>query len=137
MMEFRQYDCLLCFWQFLRYVQRRQKGPGQAASLSQPNFAPAAEFQQRSPRWHIEAGDSFDITELSPEFNQTGVAVQPDGFVTARSWRFEGCRPDGAELTQTLHGVFEILNDPLISVVPEDFEKPYFVADGQVASRQV
>ena len=37
------------------------------------------------------------------------------------------------ELTQTLRTAYsKILNDPLISVVLKDFEKPYFVADGQV-----
>jgi protein involved in polysaccharide export with SLBB domain len=43
-------------------------------------------FSDRSPRYRIEPGDTFDLTfELSPEFNQTAVAVQPDGFVTLRS----------------------------------------------------
>jgi polysaccharide export outer membrane protein len=37
------------------------------------------------------------------------------------------------ELTDTLHKAYaKILNDPIISVVLKDFEKPYFVADGQV-----
>jgi polysaccharide export outer membrane protein len=38
------------------------------------------------------------------------------------------------ELTQTLRTAYsKILNEPLISVVLKEFEKPYFVADGQVA----
>jgi polysaccharide biosynthesis/export protein len=37
------------------------------------------------------------------------------------------------ELTQSLRTAYsKILNDPIISVVLKDFEKPYFVADGQV-----
>jgi polysaccharide export outer membrane protein len=37
------------------------------------------------------------------------------------------------ELTEVLRQSFaKILNDPQISVILKDFEKPYFVADGQV-----
>jgi len=37
------------------------------------------------------------------------------------------------ELSETLGQAFgKILNDPQISVILKDFEKPYFVADGQV-----
>jgi protein involved in polysaccharide export with SLBB domain len=44
----------------------------------------APEFQQRYPRYKIEAGDQFDVAfDLAPEFNQT-VTVQPDGYVTLR-----------------------------------------------------
>ena len=40
---------------------------------------------------------------------------------------------DGAQLTATLRTAYEkILHDPLISVTLKDFEKPYFIADGQV-----
>jgi len=93
------------------------------------------EFKDRSPRYHIEPGDSFDVSfELSPEFNQT-VSVQPDGFVTLRGvgdLKVEG--ETVPELTQTLRTAYsKILNDPLISIVLKDFEKPYFIADGQVS----
>jgi polysaccharide export outer membrane protein len=97
---------------------------------------PAADFQQRTPRYRIEAGDSFDLTfELSPEFNQTAVGVQPDGFVTLRGvGDLKVAGQTVPELTQTLRTAYsKILNDPLISVVLKDFEKPYFVAGGQVA----
>ena len=72
---------------------------------------------------------------MSPEFNQTAVAVQPDGFVTLRGvGDLKVAGQTVPELTQTLHTAYsKILNDPLISVVLKDFEKPYFVADGQVA----
>jgi polysaccharide export outer membrane protein len=93
-------------------------------------------FNQRAPRYRIQAGDTFDVTfELSPEFNQTAVAVQPDGFVTLRSvGDLKVAGQSVPELTQTLKQAYsKILNDPLISIVLKDFEKPYFVADGQVA----
>jgi polysaccharide export outer membrane protein len=93
------------------------------------------QFKSRSPRYRIQAGDTFDLTfELSPEFNQTAVAVQPDGFVTLRG--VGDIKVSGQtvpELTATLRQAYgKILNNPLISVVLKDFEKPYFVADGQV-----
>jgi polysaccharide biosynthesis/export protein len=102
-------------------------------SATQPAAGP--DFQQRTTRYRIEAGDSFDLTfELSPEFNQTGVAVQPDGFVTLRGvGDLKVAGQTVPQLTETLRTAYsKILNDPLISVVLKDFEKPYFVADGQV-----
>ena len=102
---------------------------------AKPAGAADAQFQTRSPRYKIAPGDSFDVNfELSPEFNQTGVAVQPDGFVTLRG--IGDLQVQGQtipELTQTLRAAYsKILNDPLISVILKDFEKPYFVADGQI-----
>jgi polysaccharide export outer membrane protein len=95
----------------------------------------APQFQQRSPRYRIEAGDSFDVTfDLSPEFNQT-VSVQPDGFVTLRGiGDIKVAGETVPELTKTVRQAYgKILNDPVVSIVLKDFEKPYFVADGQVA----
>jgi polysaccharide export outer membrane protein len=91
-------------------------------------------FQQRYPRYKLELGDQFDVSfELSPEFNQT-VTVQPDGFIALRGigdvYVADQTIP---ELTQTLkHAYSKILKNPLISVVLKYFEKPYFIADGQV-----
>jgi len=105
------------------------------SSASTPASGNDPQFQSRSPRYKIAPGDSFDLAfELSPEFNQTAVAVQPDGFVTLRGigeLKVQGMTVP--ELTQTLRTAYgKILNDPIISVNLKDFEKPYFVADGQV-----
>jgi polysaccharide biosynthesis/export protein len=103
--------------------------PAKPANTSDP------QFQSRNTRYKIAPGDSFDVNfELSPEFNQTAVAVQPDGFVTLRG--IGDLKVQGQtvpELTQTLRSAYsKILNDPIISVILKDFEKPYFVADGQI-----
>lgn len=106
-----------------------------AAKTASAAPASVPEFKDRSPRYRIEAGDSFDVSfELSPEFNQT-VSVQPDGFVTLRGvGDLKVAGETVPQLTQTLRTAYsKILNDPLISVVLKDFEKPYFVADGQVS----
>lgn len=113
--------------------------PSDTAKPSSDTAKPGSEgpqFKQRSPRYHIEAGDTFDLTfELSPEFNQTAVAVQPDGFVTLKGvGDIKVAGQTIPELTATLRTAYgKILNSPLISIVLKDFEKPYFVADGQVS----
>jgi polysaccharide export outer membrane protein len=108
-----------------------------ASSVDTP--APAAaptvpQLQARDARYHLCAGDSFDVSfELSPEFNQN-VTVQPDGFVTLKSvGDVKVLDQTIPQLTQTLRVAYgKILNDPLIVVVLKDFQKPYFFADGQV-----
>ncbi len=91
-------------------------------------------LQDRHVRYNLQAGDQFDISfELSPEFNQT-VTVQPDGFVTLRGvgdvFVIGQTVP---QVTETLRNAYsKILNDPIISVLLKDFEKPYFTVDGQV-----
>jgi polysaccharide export outer membrane protein len=102
---------------------------------STPTLGAAPQFQQRDSRYKIQPGDSFDVTfELSPEFNQTGVAVQPDGFVTLHGVgdiKLQG--QTVPQFTETLRKVYgKILKDPAISVVLKDFQRPYFIADGQV-----
>jgi polysaccharide export outer membrane protein len=91
-------------------------------------------FQQRYPRYKLEFGDQFDVSfELSPEFNQT-VTVQPDGYITLRgAGDVHVAGQTVPQLTETLREAYgKILKDPVISVVLKDFEKPYFIADGQV-----
>jgi polysaccharide biosynthesis/export protein len=92
------------------------------------------QLQQRDSRYHLAAGDSFDVSfELSPEFNQT-VVIQPDGYVTLKAvGDVKVVGQTIPELTSTLRTAYgKILNDPLVVVVLKDFEKPYFIADGQV-----
>jgi polysaccharide export outer membrane protein len=110
--------------------------PSAAPPATSDNSSSAAkgQFQPRYPRYKIGAGDQFDVTfDLSPEFNQT-VTVQPDGYVTMRGVGDLHVQDETVpELTDTLRKAYgKILNDPIISVVLKDFEKPYFVADGQV-----
>lgn len=127
--------CMLCA------AQQQAPSPAMAAvsaGAAKPAMDSASAntpFKDRTPRYRIEAGDSFDVSfELSPEFNQT-VSVQPDGFVTLRGvGDLKVAGETVPELTQTLRTAYsKILNNPLISIVLKEFEKPYFVADGQVA----
>ncbi len=91
-------------------------------------------LHERNPRYQLRRGDTFDLDfELSPEFNQT-VAVQPDGYITLKgvgSIYIEG--QTVPELTETVKTAYaKILHDPVITVGLKDFEKPYFIAAGQV-----
>jgi polysaccharide biosynthesis/export protein len=92
-------------------------------------------LQQRNPRYKLRKGDSFDVDfAMTPEFNQV-VAVQPDGYITLKaigSMFVEG--QTVPELTQTLTNAYtKILHEPVIAVSLKDFEKPYFIASGEVA----
>lgn len=103
------------------------------SSASIPSSGP--QLQSRDDRYEIEPGDSFDITfDLTPEFNQPGVAVQPDGFVTLRG--IGDVKVQGQtvpQLTATVRQAYgKILHDPIIWIVLRDFQKPYFIANGQV-----
>ena len=115
---------------------------GAAAQVSSPPPAASASstavnnlgFSERHPRYLMRPGDSFDIAfEYTPEFNQT-VTVQPDGYVALRDVGdlYVAGLPT-PEVTQKLRDAYgKILNKPVISIVLKDFEKPYFIADGQV-----
>jgi polysaccharide export outer membrane protein len=110
-------------------------GSSSSTPASTTSTTSSPQFEVREPRYKLRPGDSFDVSfELSPEFNQT-VAVQPDGFITLRGVGDVHVAGESVpELTNTLKKAYSaILNDPQIVVMLKDFEKPYFVADGQVA----
>ena len=117
-----------------------QGGPAGASADDAANdkgqapSAATAGFQERNPRYGLRKGDSFDVDfAFSPEFNQT-VVVQPDGYITLRgagSMHVEG--QTIPELTETIKKAYaNILHNPVVTVALKDFEKPYFVAAGQV-----
>ena len=92
------------------------------------------DIPKRSGRYTIQPSDTLELSfMLTPEFNQT-VTVQPDGYITLRN---VGDLPAAGhtlpELTESIKTAYsKILHDPVISVDPKDFEKPYFVVGGQV-----
>jgi polysaccharide export outer membrane protein len=104
-----------------------------SASAALPGVVPG--FQERHPRYRLRKGDSFDLDfAMTPEFNQS-VAVQPDGYITLKavgSVFVEG--QNLPELTETLKVAYaKVLHNPVIVVSLKDFEKPYFIASGQVS----
>lgn len=91
-------------------------------------------LHKRNSRYRINASDTLELTfQLTPEFNQT-VTVQPDGYITLREvGDVQAAGHTLPELTESIKTAYtKILHDPVISVDPKDFEKPYFVVGGQV-----
>lgn len=91
-------------------------------------------LHDRNPRYRLRKGDSFDLDfAYSPELNQT-VAIQPDGYITLKT--VGALYAEGQtlpELTEALKTAYApILHDPVIVISLKDFEKPYFIATGQV-----
>ena len=70
---------------FAQQVVSDSAKPAPATSPANAKAVPDPHFQNRTPRYKLAPGDTFDLNfDLSPEFNQTAVSVQPDGFVTLR-----------------------------------------------------
>jgi len=93
-------------------------------------------LQRRNPRYQLCKSDVFDLDfPFTPEFNQTAVTVQPDGYVTLRGvgdLHIEGLTvPEATQALRTAYA--KILHDPVITIALKDFNKPYFIASGQVA----
>jgi polysaccharide biosynthesis/export protein len=100
--------------------------------VNSPN---SATLERRGGRYEIENSDVLDLQfEFTPDFNQT-VTVQPDGFVTLKEIgdiQVQGKTvPEIKEKLQQAYS--KILAKPEVTVYLRDFNKPYFLALGQVA----
>jgi len=88
----------------------------------------------RHPLYRLRKSDVVEIKfTFSPEFDQT-VTVLPDGFLalkTVGDLFAEGLSV--AELKDLVREAYvPTLRDPEVSVILKDFERPFFVAGGQV-----
>lgn len=91
-------------------------------------------LQPHNPRYLLRIGDTIEITfRITPEYNQT-VTIQPDGFVSLRDITDVNVAgktvPEVAELLTKRYA--RILHEPSITVTLKDFEKPYFIANGEL-----
>jgi polysaccharide biosynthesis/export protein len=91
-------------------------------------------LEHRNPRYQVQRDDILIITlPLSPELNQT-VTIQPDGYITlvdAGSVFIQGMTvPQVVDAIKKAYA--GTLHDPIVDVDLKDFQKPYFVALGQV-----
>jgi polysaccharide export outer membrane protein len=114
------------------------EGAAQSLGLEKQPMANANDamptLHNRNRRYTIHASDTLELTfALTPEFNQT-VTVQPDGYITLREvGDLLAAGHTLSEVTESIKTAYsKILHDPMISVDPKDFEKPYFVVGGQV-----
>jgi polysaccharide biosynthesis/export protein len=120
-------------------------GPGKAAgqvksvaqqqTVSEDSHAASRPIPaERYPRYLVRESDVLQITfPLTPEFDQT-VTIQPDGFINLRGvGDMHIAGKSVPELTGALRKVYgQFLHDPVIDVELKDFEKPYFIAGGEI-----
>jgi len=99
------------------------------------NSPSGAVLQRRGERYRVVDGDVLDLQfEFTPDFNQK-VTVQPDGYVALKE--IGDLHVEGETVPEIKHQLQEaylkILANPVITVDLTEFEKPYFLALGQVA----
>src|ERR1700691_1579824 len=104
--------------------------PGRAGGLGDPAFG-----GERHPLYRLTKSDSVDVNfTFSPDFNQT-LTVQPDGFVAlkgAGTLLAEGLTVP--QMQQAVAYAYRgVLHEPEVTVTLKDFDKPYFLASGEVA----
>jgi polysaccharide biosynthesis/export protein len=102
---------------------------GDAKSANTPTL------ERRGARYEVENSDVLDLQfEFTPDFNQT-VTVQPDGFVTLKE--IGDVQVQGKTVPeikdQVERAYAKILAKPVVTIYLKDFNKPYFLALGQVA----
>jgi len=88
----------------------------------------------RRPLYRLRCSDVVEITfTFSPDFNQL-LTVQPDGYLPLKgAGQLYAENLTIAELQAAVHRIYDgILHDPEVTVVLKDFDKPYFIAAGEV-----
>jgi polysaccharide biosynthesis/export protein len=101
-----------------------------AGGLGDPSFG-----GQRHPLYRLTKSDTVDVNfTFSPDFNQS-LTVQPDGFVALKG--AGALLAEGLTVPQMQQAVAYayrgFLHEPEVTVTLKDFDKPYFLASGEVA----
>lgn len=104
--------------------------PGKAGGMGDPALG-----GERHPLYRLSKSDVVDANfTFSPDFNQS-LTVQPDGFVALRG--AGTIFAEGLTLPQLQQAVSDayrsFLHQPEITLTLKDFDKPYFLASGEVA----
>ena len=104
--------------------------PDKAGDMGDPAFG-----GDRHPLYRLSRSDSVEVSfTFSPEFNQT-LTVQPDGFVALKG--VGALLVEGLTIPQMQQAVAYayrgFLHQPEVTVALKDFDKPYFLASGEVA----
>ena len=101
---------------------------------TQAQEAPTLGTFNPNPRYLLNSGDVVDVQyRYTPEFNQT-VTIQPDGFVSLQvvgDLKISGLTLDQAR-TMIRDKAGSKLNDPEVTLILKEFQKPYFVVAGEV-----
>jgi polysaccharide biosynthesis/export protein len=104
--------------------------PGRAGGKGDPAFG-----GDRHPLYRLTKSDSVEVSfTFSADFNQT-LTVQPDGFVALKG--AGTLLAEGLTLPQIQQAIVYayrgFLHEPEVTVTLKDFDKPYFLASGEVA----
>ena len=87
-------------------------------------------------RYQLVPGDVIEVTyRYTPEFNQT-VTIQPDGFVGLQivgDIKIGGFTLEDAR-TRIVEKASARLKDPEVNLLLKEFQKPYFVVSGEIAT---
>jgi polysaccharide export outer membrane protein len=112
-----------------------QPGPSASTVEDTASLLGGVATHERNPRYTLSKGDAIDLVfPFTPEFNQS-ITVQPDGYITLSGvGDLNVVGKTIPELKSLLHAQYsKILHAPAINIVLKDYEKPYFIANGQVA----
>jgi polysaccharide biosynthesis/export protein len=113
-------------------------GPEKTSETTKPGTADGEKSPAltgvRRPLYRLRRSDVLDIDfAFSPQLNQT-VTIQPDGFIPLKS--VDPVYAEGATLLalqETIRQAYAgVLHDPVVTLVLRDFDKPYFIAAGEL-----
>jgi polysaccharide biosynthesis/export protein len=113
-------------------LQNETQASTPRAAVLEDSQRPA--LQHRNPRYQLCKDDVLELNfPKTPEFNQT-VVVQPDGYVTlvaVGDIHVEG--ETLPEVTTAIRSAYaKTLYEAIVTVRLKEFDRPYFVVDGQV-----
>ncbi len=96
---------------------------------------PTLKNAEGDARYTLNPGDVVEVQyRYTPEYNQT-VTIQPDGYVSLEI--VGDVKISGLTLEQVRTSILKKasarLNDPEITLLLKEFQKPYFVVAGEVA----
>jgi polysaccharide biosynthesis/export protein len=111
-----------------------KQSPIASTAASHGHDAQRPTLQESTPRYRLRSGDVIVISfAFAAEFNQSA-QVQPDGFINLKE--ANDLYVSGMTLPKVREAIAKAyektLNRPEITVELKDFQKPYFVATGQV-----
>jgi polysaccharide biosynthesis/export protein len=129
---------VMCAFSGAQTAQVAQTDGGSArperADLPPQTNSTDMQFKDRDPRYRVRKSDVIEVKfKFSPEFDQT-LTVQPDGFVTLDE--VGDLKVEDKTLPELREAILlayrGILHDPVVTVSLKDFDKPFFIAAGQV-----
>jgi general secretion pathway protein A len=109
------------------------QGQNVSATDAQPSSS-TLQFATRNPRYQIRPSDIIEVGFYpTAELNQT-LSVEPDGYITLReAGDLHVAGKTVPELKEAITAAYaKLLNEPVITVLLKDFQRPYFIVGGQV-----